>query len=146
MKRFSIFVALATILVVLHDGAEARTFSECQLAKLLRTTYHFDRVKVNNFVCLAAAESSLSTTKTHRNRNGSTDYGLFQINNRYWCSTPGYRSASNVCQVACSDLMKDDITKAVNCANKVYARHGYNAWEGWKAKCKNGVKDLSYCM
>lgn len=44
------------------------------------------------------------------------------------------------------DLMTNDITKAVNCANKVFARHGYNAWYGWKSKCSKGVKDLSYCM
>nr|ABJ97701.1 salivary lysozyme [Toxorhynchites amboinensis] len=141
------YFALATLIAILaiHGGTEARTFTECQLAKLLRTTYKFDTAKVNNFVCLAAAESSLTTSKTNRNRNGSTDYGLFQINNRYWCSTPGFRS-SNECRVACSELMKDDISKAVTCANKVFARHGYYAWEGWKAKCKNGVKDLSSCM
>nr|XP_029734419.1 lysozyme-like [Aedes albopictus] len=144
MKRIAIIVTVAIFCTVIGIG-ESKTFSECELAKLLHRTYGFDKNKVNNFVCLAQAESSLTTTKTHKNSNGSTDYGLFQINNKYWCSAAGYTSG-NECKVSCADLLTNDITKAVNCANKVFARHGYSAWYGWKAKCASGVKDLSYCM
>ncbi|XP_058837211.1 lysozyme c-1-like [Topomyia yanbarensis] len=144
MKQFTVLIAIVATLAV-FQGTQAKTFSECELARLLRTKYGFDKTKVNNFVCLAKAESTLSTTATHKNSNGSTDYGLFQINNKYWCSTPGYKSAGNDCKIACSALLTDDISQAVSCANKVYARHGYSAWNGWKAKCQSGLKDLSSC-
>ncbi|XP_062550871.1 lysozyme-like [Armigeres subalbatus] len=143
MKHFAI-ITVAIICAVL-GVAESKTFTQCELAKLLHRTYNFDKAKVNNFVCLAQAESSLNTVKTHKNSNGSTDYGLFQINNKYWCSSAGY-SSSNECKLSCADLLTNDISKAVSCANKIYARHGYSAWYGWKAKCKSGVKDLSSCM
>ncbi|XP_058456244.1 lysozyme-like [Malaya genurostris] len=144
MKQFTILIAIVAALAVLQ-GTQAKTFTECELARLLRSQFGFDKSKVNNFVCLAKAESSLSTTATHKNSNGSTDYGLFQINNKYWCSTPGYKSAGNDCNIQCSDLLSDDITKAVKCANLIYRRQGYSAWYGWKAKCQSGVKDLSSC-
>ncbi|XP_058456245.1 lysozyme-like [Malaya genurostris] len=144
MQPLSVLVAIVATLAV-FQGSQAKTFGECELARLLRTKYGFDRSKVNNFVCLAKAESGLRTTATNKNKNGSTDYGLFQINNNYWCSTPGFQSAGNDCRIACSAFLTDDISQAVTCANKIYARHGYSAWYGWKAKCKNGVKDLSSC-
>uniref|UniRef100_A0A224Y095 lysozyme n=1 Tax=Panstrongylus lignarius TaxID=156445 RepID=A0A224Y095_9HEMI len=145
MKHFVvIFVLIAGFAII--NQAQAKQFSECELARLLHRTYRFDKSKTNNFVCLAAAESSLNTHRTNKNRNGSTDYGLFQINNMYWCTTPGYASRSNECRTTCSEFLNNDISKAVACANKVYARHGYLAWEGWKAKCRRGVRDLSYCM
>ncbi|XP_053689352.1 lysozyme-like [Sabethes cyaneus] len=146
MSRFITLAAIIAALAVMFPAqTHAKVFGECELARLLRTKYGFDKAKVNNFVCLAKAESSLSTTATNLNTNGSRDYGLFQINNKYWCSTPGYKSASNDCGVACSALMTDDITAAVNCAKKIFARHGYSAWYGWKAKCQSGVKDLWSC-
>ncbi|XP_065082770.1 lysozyme-like [Ochlerotatus camptorhynchus] len=145
MKTIAFIIAIAAVCTA-FGAVEAKTFTECELAKLLRSRYNFDKNKVNNFVCMAKAESSLTTNKTNRNKNGSTDYGLFQINNNYWCSSPGHTSKNNDCKVSCSDLMTNDITKAVTCANKVFARHGYSAWNGWKSKCQNGVKDLSYCM
>ncbi|XP_055529486.1 lysozyme-like [Wyeomyia smithii] len=146
MSRFVTFTAFVAVLaVVLPTRTHAKVFSECELARLLRTKYGFDKAKVNNFVCLAKAESSLNTASTNLNTNGSRDYGLFQINNKYWCSTPGHKSVSNYCGVACSALLTDDISAAVTCANRVYAQQGYTAWYGWKAKCKSGVKDLSSC-
>ncbi|XP_058456246.1 lysozyme-like [Malaya genurostris] len=144
MHRFTVLVVVLTALTVLQ-GIQAKTFTECGLANLLKSKYGFSQTKTNNFVCLAKAESSLSTTATHKNSNGSTDYGLFQINNNYWCSTPGFKSAGNDCNIPCSDLLTDDITKAVKCANLIYSRQGYSAWYGWTAKCKSGVKDLSSC-
>ncbi|XP_055532641.1 lysozyme-like [Wyeomyia smithii] len=145
MKHLVLVLAFAVGCTILQN-VQAKQFTECELARLLHRTYGFDRSKTNNFVCLAAAESSLNTSKTHKNRNGSTDYGLFQINNMYWCTTPGYVSRSDDCRTACSEFLKNDISKAVACAKKVLARHGYTAWEGWKAKCRSGVKDLSSCM
>uniref|UniRef100_T1D598 lysozyme n=1 Tax=Psorophora albipes TaxID=869069 RepID=T1D598_9DIPT len=144
MKQSSVLTTIVALCAML-SALEAKTFSECELAKLLHRQYGFPAHKVNNFVCLAQAESSLTTTKTHKNSNGSTDYGLFQINNKYWCSSAGF-SSSNDCRVTCADLLTNDITKAVACANKVFARHGYSAWYGWKSKCSKGVKDLSHCM
>lgn len=51
-------------------------------------------------VCLIEAESSRRTDAIHGpNEDGSYDYGLFQINSRYWCNTGA--TPGNVCNLRC---------------------------------------------
>jgi hypothetical protein len=44
--------------------------------------------KVAAMTCTAFYESSWNPSATNHNTNGSTDFGLFQVNNNYWCSDP----------------------------------------------------------
>ncbi|KAI7793056.1 hypothetical protein IRJ41_003303 [Triplophysa rosa] len=47
---------------------------------------------LGDWVCFQYWESRYNTAATNRNRDGSTDYGIFQINSQYWCDdgcTPG---------------------------------------------------------
>lgn len=53
-------------------------------------------------VCMAQYESSFNTRAFNgRNSNGSSDYGLFQLNNKWWCKDNKYPSA-NACNIMCS--------------------------------------------
>lgn len=52
-------------------------------------------------VCLTKWESGFSTTAINHNTDGSTDYGIFQINSRWWCNNGQTRSA-NGCNIRCS--------------------------------------------
>ncbi|XP_045768363.1 lysozyme-like [Maniola jurtina] len=139
MKCLVVFVALAVVVM----ESEGKTLKRCELVRELRAQ-GFPEDKLQNWVCLVENESGRSTHKTGKvNRNGSRDYGLFQINDKYWCSntsTPG-----KDCNVTCADLLTDDITKAAKCAKKVYKRHGFNAWYGWKNHCQGSLPDISSC-
>lgn len=88
-------------------------------------------------VCAAKFESNFNTQATNRNTDGSTDYGILQINSRWWCNdgrTPGSR---NLCNIPCSALLSSDITASVNCAKKIVSDvHGMNAWVAWRNRCK----------
>lgn len=33
-------------------------------------------------------------------------------------------------------LVTDDISTDINCVKMIYNRHGFEAWVGWKSKCK----------
>ncbi|XP_045447626.1 lysozyme-like [Melitaea cinxia] len=138
MKFTVVIFALAVVL-----QAEAKTFTRCELVQQLRS-HGFPEDKLRDWVCLVENESSRTTNKIGKvNKNGSRDYGLFQINDKYWCSntsTPG-----KDCNVTCSDLLTDDISKAATCAKKVFKRHGFNAWYGWKNHCKSNLPDISSC-
>lgn len=35
-----------------------------------------------------------------------------------------------------ADLLKNNIDPDIKCALKIYNRHGFEAWMGWKAHCK----------
>ncbi|CAH2108602.1 unnamed protein product [Euphydryas editha] len=139
MKCAVVIFALAVVVL----QSEAKTFTRCELVQQLRS-HGFPEDKLRDWVCLVEHESSRSTNKIGKvNKNGSRDYGLFQINDKYWCSntsTPG-----KDCNVTCSDLLTDDITKAATCAKKVFKRHGFNAWYGWKNNCKSNLPDISSC-
>ncbi|XP_055079519.1 uncharacterized protein LOC129456438 [Periophthalmus magnuspinnatus] len=92
-------------------------------------------------VCLTENESHYNTRAINRNTDGSTDYGIFQINSRYWCKDGGV-SAANGCGINCSDLLSDNPTVAINCAKRVVRDpNGIRAWVAWRRNCQG--RDLS---
>jgi lysozyme C len=98
-----------------------RRFSEGELATLLRDT-GFSEDIIPTMVCTAKWESSFYSGATNRNRNGSTDYGLFQINDGYWLGP---------CRVSRKQLL--DPATNVACALVVYESGGLGSWYGYKA-------------
>ncbi len=90
------------------------------IAQLLRDAGFHESV-VPKMVCTAKYESSYFTRATNTNRNGSVDYGLFQINDRIWL---------HACGVTRSELF-DPATNAA-CAKKVYDSGGLNSWYGYQ--------------
>ncbi|XP_078126894.1 lysozyme C-like [Sander vitreus] len=78
---FLLFVALAN----------ARVYTRCQWARVLKN-YGMDGYRGISLaeyeqegVCLSKWESSYNTAAINHNTDGSTDYGIFQINSRWWC-------------------------------------------------------------
>ncbi|KAF9406998.1 hypothetical protein HW555_012836 [Spodoptera exigua] len=117
MTRAILFI-VALCFIAKSNG---KTFTECELVHELRRQ-GFPEHQLKDWVCLIEAESS---KRTHvvggSNSDGSHDYGLFQINNRYWCN---------------DDLLLDDISIASQCSKTIFGVHGFNAWVGWVNKCK----------
>nr|AAN87265.1 lysozyme [Agrius convolvuli] len=139
MHKLVIFVAL----LAFAYHSEAKHFSRCGLVQELRRQ-GFPESLMRDWVCLVENESSRYTDKVGRvNKNGSRDYGLFQINDKYWCSDGS--SPGKDCNVKCSDLLTDDITKASTCAKKIYKRHKFQAWYGWINHCQGSLPDISSC-
>ncbi|XP_072938934.1 lysozyme-like [Epargyreus clarus] len=139
MKYAVVLVALFAVFL----QSEAKQLSRCQLVHELRNQ-GFPEAQMRDWVCLVEHESSRRTHKIGTvNKNGSRDYGLFQINDKYWCSktsTPG-----KDCNLTCNDVITDDITKASTCAKKIYKRHGFRAWYGWINNCQGSLPDISSC-
>ncbi|CAH2076999.1 unnamed protein product, partial [Iphiclides podalirius] len=139
MKWTIVIFALAVFCLV-----EAKQLSRCQLVRELRKN-GFLEDKMRDWVCLVEHESGRRTDIVSEPKcNGSRDYGLFQINDKYWCSnsdTPG-----KDCNVTCQELLTNDISKAAACAQKIYQRYGFNAWYGWKKHCRRKpLPDISSC-
>uniref|UniRef100_A0A3B1K0M9 lysozyme n=1 Tax=Astyanax mexicanus TaxID=7994 RepID=A0A3B1K0M9_ASTMX len=96
-------------------------------------------------VCMAFAESSYDTQATHFNpSDGSTDYGIFQINSRYWCSD-GKFPGKKECPFTCNQLFS--LQNSIACAKIVVQKRTMTAWDGWKAKCRgqNVSKYIAGC-
>ncbi|XP_061430460.1 lysozyme C-2-like isoform X3 [Lethenteron reissneri] len=131
-RSFAMFVLAASLCVV--PCTRAKVFARCELAKALHDM-GVGTDSLGDWVCLVQAESSYNTRATYHNYNGSTDYGIFQINSNWWCDNGS--KGHNACQVKCSDLLDDDITKSVACAKLILKQQGLKAWYGWKSKCQD---------
>jgi len=82
---------------------------------------------IPKLVCTALKESSFNPRALNtKNTNGSWDWGLFQLNDRYWC---GRNGVGGDCRAKCADLY--DAAKNVACAKIVYTRQGLSAWYGY---------------
>ncbi|XP_010215515.1 PREDICTED: lysozyme C, milk isozyme-like [Tinamus guttatus] len=94
-----------------------------------------------DWLCMAFYESNFDTAAKSINADSSASFGIFQINNRLWC-TDERSPSENLCRVACADLLTSDITDDILCAKKI-VRHpqGMDAWEDWAMHCKG--RDLS---
>lgn len=110
--------------------------SDCQVASLLRKS-GFPENTIGTMVCISKYESSKNCDATNKNTDGSTDYGLMQINSYWWCSGDS-TSKYNSCGVSCSSLFNCQTN--TNCAYVVWKQQGYNAWYGYKShktECDN---------
>nr|AAP83129.1 lysozyme [Triatoma infestans] len=124
---------LLLCLVALLGISEARVFTRCGLAKEL-VAHGIPRRDLANWVCLIEAESGRNTAaRGGPNHDGSYDNGLFQINDRFWCT---YGKPGHDCHVRCEDLRTDDIRASVKCALLIKSRQGWKAWYGWQNKCR----------
>jgi len=76
----------------------------------------FPAKAIPSMLQIAHCESSFSATAENMNRDGSVDFGLFQINERNW---GGY----NVTKTELSDPYNN-----ARCAYQIWQRQGYGAW------------------
>ena len=90
---------------------------------MLTETYDVSPTQAAVMTCLAYEESKFNTQAVnHSNRNGTKDYGLFQINS-IWLSE---------CGSTRQELL--DLHTNIKCANLVYNKQGVTAWVTHK-KC-----------
>ncbi|KAJ8249487.1 hypothetical protein GJAV_G00235980 [Gymnothorax javanicus] len=131
------------VFLLLAGAASAKTFRRCDLAKTLKDAGMdgYQGVSLGLWVCLAEGESSYRTWVTNYNaRDGSTDYGIFQINSRWWCDDGG--RTANGCNIKCSSLLTDDISDSITCAKRVVRDpNGVTAWDAYENYCED--KDVS---
>jgi len=73
--------------------------------------------------CIANEESNFSLTATHINNNGTTDHGLFQIND-IWLDK---------CEATTTSILSTH--KNISCAILVHEIQGFTAWSTYR-RCK----------
>ncbi|XP_046906345.1 lysozyme C isoform X2 [Hypomesus transpacificus] len=134
----------ALVFLLLAAVASAKVYQRCALAKVMKDA-GMDGFRGNslpNWVCLAKWESNYNTEAINHNTDGSTDYGIFQINSRYWCDDGRTPGSKNICGIRCRELLTDNIQTAIRCAKRVAQDpNGIKAWVAWRCHCQN--QDLS---
>ncbi|KAM8804283.1 lysozyme C, milk isozyme-like [Rhynchonycteris naso] len=137
-------ILVISILSCFFAAYNAKVFTKCELAQKLKAKGMdgFHGYSLANWVCMAQHESDFNTEAFNgKNDNGSSDYGLFQLNNRWWCSDSKHPSV-NACATTCSNFLDDNIDDDIICIKRaVKDPQGMSAWRAWEKHCKN--TDLS---
>lgn len=110
--------------------ASATTLNQCDMYRLA-VKAGIPANYIPQMVCTAKYESSWNPQAVNHNTDGSTDRGLWQVNNRYWCSDPNFPGKSNGCGVDCSQMLLE-LPNAL-CAARILHQQGLNAWYGYKS-------------
>uniref|UniRef100_A0A452IUH1 Sperm acrosome membrane-associated protein 3 n=1 Tax=Gopherus agassizii TaxID=38772 RepID=A0A452IUH1_9SAUR len=96
-------LTLLSLLGCLITANKAKIFSRCELAYMLHEEGldGYEGYSLANWICMAFFESGFNSAAEDDNADGSTDYGIFQINSRVWCNN--YRSPTeNLCHIPCT--------------------------------------------
>ncbi|XP_015847750.1 lysozyme C-1-like [Peromyscus maniculatus bairdii] len=132
-------------LLLLSVTVQAKVCKHCKLVTLLKShgMDGYRGLNMTNWVCLAQHGSNYNTQITNYNPGDqSTNYGIFQINSRYWCNDDKTLRAVNACGIPCSALLLDDITQAIKCAKTVVkSPEDMKIWVAWRNHCPN--RDLT---
>ncbi|KAH8349734.1 hypothetical protein KR084_004866 [Drosophila pseudotakahashii] len=142
MKALIVLVALAWA-----APAFTRIMDRCSLA---REMFNLDvpRDQLSRWACFAEYESAYRTDLVgpgYNGYNGSSNYGIFQINES-WCYSSSGRHTPNNCGVSCNDLLTDDITNSVRCAQKVHTVLGWSMWKAWYNGCNAATPTVEHCL
>ncbi|CAL4062768.1 unnamed protein product, partial [Meganyctiphanes norvegica] len=108
-------------------------------------------------VCIAEYESSFNAGHINNlNFEGSKDYGLFHISNKFWCKdddeNPNFK---NVCNMPCSNFVDQDLTDDLDCLKVIIddteswkgEGTGLTSWTSYVNNCQNRSLDayMSEC-
>ncbi|XP_063301802.1 lysozyme C-1-like [Pelobates fuscus] len=133
--KLTVFVGLLIGLIGLAQG---KVYSKCELFRIFKQTglagYH--GYSAADWICLARYESNYNTAAV--NNNGpSRDYGIFQINSKWWCNDGKTSGGKNACRISCQSLLNDNIYDDIECAKRVVRDpNGISAWVAWRNHCK----------
>ncbi|XP_017474247.1 PREDICTED: lysozyme P [Rhagoletis zephyria] len=147
--RNKIFVNCITIIVIFDSffsETQARIYKKCILArKLYRLGMPLH--ELDDWMCLVEGESSFNTKAINpSNVDGSVDWGLFQINDRYWCKPSDGRPSIDSCRLPCRLLLSNDIRFSVACAKYIRRIQGFSAWVAWNNRCQGHKPSVKDCF
>lgn len=136
------------VLLAFSEMAQAGRKSKCEVVRALRNQNVPDW-EIRDWLCLVKHESSYRYDVTNDNSNGSRDYGIYQLNDKYWCGrgSTKYSRCWQIntygCGVDCAYFLNADLTDDTECAVKIKGCNGFGKWYGWLNKCQGDLANNS---
>lgn len=135
-------------LLIRRRQSVGKVFKRCELAQELRTTHNFPMDQIHLWICIVQHASNYNTSFIGNvNMDGSYNHGLFQLSDRYWCSSDGNPKG---CGVPCSKFEDADISDDVECARRLFEINrklfsdGFHAWVPYIEPCQDRNATLRY--
>ncbi|XP_070791158.1 lysozyme C, milk isozyme-like [Pituophis catenifer annectens] len=127
-----------TLLFLLMALSEAKIFSRCELASVLKQ-YGPDSYtgELDFLICLGYYASYYNTQAVSGPDNdGFSYYGIFQFGSNDWCSD-NQKGMHNFCRKPCSAFTDDDITDDIACAKRIKTvNYPPIIWWPWLNNCR----------
>ncbi|XP_007529496.1 sperm acrosome-associated protein 5-like [Erinaceus europaeus] len=136
-------IALVVLALLIIPVVTAKIYDRCELAAILEKAGFgvYRGYTIGDWLCLVHYESGFDTSFVDHNPDGSSNYGIFQINSAWWCDN-GITPTPNLCNMDCRDLLNRHVLDDIMCARKVVgSRKGMKAWDAWIRHCSG--HDLS---
>nr|Q9TSR4.1 RecName: Full=Alpha-lactalbumin; AltName: Full=Lactose synthase B protein; Flags: Precursor [Bos grunniens]AAF06793.1 alpha-lactalbumin [Bos grunniens] len=127
------FVSLLLVGILFH-ATQAEQLTKCEVFRELKDLKGYGGVSLPEWVCTTFHTSGYDTQAIVQN-NDSTEYGLFQINNKIWCKDDQNPHSSDICNISCDKFLDDDLTDDIMCVKKILDKVGINYWLAHKALC-----------
>ncbi|XP_034978923.1 lysozyme C-like isoform X1 [Zootoca vivipara] len=82
---------------------QAKIFGRCELFHALKVSGldGYEGYSLANWICMSFFETGFDTEAIDRRKDGTKDYGIFHINNGWWCKDEGTLS-ENLCSMSCA--------------------------------------------
>lgn len=138
------FVAL--LVLAFAASSLAVVYDHCSLARELKQ-HNIPEEDIATWVCLAEHESGFSThhVGVPDPSNRLNGYGIFQIQENIWCTSAKGNMMYGQCRVLCTDLLSDDLSEDIKCANFMKSAVGFFAWPKFKSHCHD-AESVDYCF
>ncbi|XP_023165164.2 lysozyme P [Drosophila hydei] len=145
-KTWPIYLLLSLLFAFGTRTIKARQVRKCSLARqLYRNGVPYSELA--DWLCLVEGESSFNTKAINTaNVDNSVDWGLFQINDRYWCKPSDGRPSTDLCRLPCRLLLSDDIRYSIACAKYIRQQQGFSAWVAWNNRCQGPKRSVNRCF
>ncbi|XP_077777312.1 lysozyme C, milk isozyme-like [Podarcis muralis] len=117
---------------------QAKIFGRCELYHVLKVSGldGYEGYSLANWICMSFFETGFDTEAIDRRKDGTKDYGIFHINNGWWCKDEGTLS-ENLCSMSCADLLNTDIHDDILCVKRIVKDpQGMGTWKEWKKHCE----------
>ncbi|XP_004778979.1 alpha-lactalbumin [Mustela lutreola] len=124
---------------IMFPAIQAKQFTKCELSQVLKDMDGFGGIALPEWICTIFHTSGYDT-QTIVNNNGSTEYGLFQINNKVWCKDNKILQSRNICNISCDKFLDDDLTDDMTCAKKILNKEGIDYWLAHKPLCSEKLE------
>ncbi|XP_004282064.2 sperm acrosome-associated protein 5 [Orcinus orca] len=124
---------VVTLAMLMPATVDAKIFQRCDLAMKLEEVglNGFKGYTIGGLLCMAHYESGFDTSFVDHNPDGSSAYGIFQLNSTWWCDS-GVTPTQNLCHMECHELFNRHILDDIMCAKQIVSsQNSMNTWDSW---------------
>lgn len=143
-----LFVSLASVVCCI-DVCHGRNMTQCEFIDQFRKySPQISHDDLNKWTCIVQFTSNFST-KRNVDADGTSSYGLFQLNDRYLCKRKA--GDQRICNIPCTKFEDDYYGDDFQCVRKIYATHlglfgsGFSAWPIYNVNCTEPRDYVNEC-